>query len=305
MDQSKCIICVLLDKQREEYDKEFAQLQLLDAEFIFESSADAALDLIGKHNPHIVIIGMDIGDVEGIEFIAMLMSRYQSFSRPVVMLPDKADGLPVVAHTKDPSTGRSAVESVEFDYIAKLITQPPLGLGVVAPEPEKSGKSKSLTLAIVGVLVVVVAILCFVFLMNGKDSKVTDKDAGVVDGSNQLDSIAKSENNVMVMPLSFKHGKGVPTVTDSKKLDAILDILKKKPGSSIEVTGHTSILGNPEMNFEVGMVRAKMVVDILVKKGISRYRFTLKSVGETEPIASNSTEEGQAKNRRVTIQLVP
>jgi len=333
MGRSKYVLCVLLEKQQKEYQKELAQLGLLDADFIFESDPEKALAAMGKSEPHMVIIGMDIGPLEGIEFMTMIMNRYPKYLMPVVMLPDKQDNLPPVAHTRDPSTGHSAVEDVELDYLAKLISQPPPDVSSSTQTPAKKANNfRSLSLFIAGGLVVIIVILFLVLFLPADDTQKTNL---VTDSpkSDTARSLPRDEANLekekldiksaqqapaelkatksdplqikeFLMPLSFEHGKGAPTITDPKALVGIVKTLQKHSDTRIELTGHTSILGKPELNYEIGMVRAKLAMNILIKHGISRYRFVLKSVGETEPIASNQTPAGQAKNRRVTIRLI-
>jgi outer membrane protein OmpA-like peptidoglycan-associated protein len=56
---------------------------------------------------------------------------------------------------------------------------------------------------------------------------------------------------------------------------------------------------------ELSFLRAKAVARILVKHGISLERISIIGYGETHPIASNETDAGRAKNRRVEVKLVP
>ncbi|HBH62622.1 MAG TPA: cell envelope biogenesis protein OmpA, partial [Nitrospiraceae bacterium] len=58
-------------------------------------------------------------------------------------------------------------------------------------------------------------------------------------------------------------------------------------------------------NMELSFLRAKAVASLLVENGISRDRISITGYGETRPIASNETDEGRIKNRRVEIKLVP
>ncbi len=56
---------------------------------------------------------------------------------------------------------------------------------------------------------------------------------------------------------------------------------------------------------DLSFLRAKAVAGILVKYGISPERISVTGYGDTRPIASNETDEGRAKNRRVEVKLIP
>jgi len=86
-------------------------------------------------------------------------------------------------------------------------------------------------------------------------------------------------------------------------LDEIANVLKEKiPETNIVLAGHTDSTGTEKYNDQLSLQRAKAVESYLrVKKGIPSERMTVQGYGENDPIASNETEEGQAKNRRVEI----
>jgi chemotaxis protein MotB len=77
---------------------------------------------------------------------------------------------------------------------------------------------------------------------------------------------------------------------------------------SIEVRGHTDdipIAGRYPSNWELAAARASSVSRLLVDVGVDPARLTVVSRAEYEPIASNDTIEGRAKNRRIEIRLEP
>ena len=83
----------------------------------------------------------------------------------------------------------------------------------------------------------------------------------------------------------------------------IVAILRANPGLKLVVEGHTDNKGSKAYNDKLSMSRADAVVDSLVGKGIMVERLTAKGYGFSKPVASNDTEEGRARNRRV--QLTP
>ncbi len=90
-------------------------------------------------------------------------------------------------------------------------------------------------------------------------------------------------------------------------VDEYLDKLAervKETGESVSLTGHTDNVGSAEANQQLAMERARAIKQILVRKGVPSDQATTISKGETQPVASNETEEGQYENRRVEVRLI-
>ena len=105
-------------------------------------------------------------------------------------------------------------------------------------------------------------------------------------------------------------------VADSAELlpeekDRIIEIssqLKKITDSgefTILVEGHTADVNKPQGQLNLSIERAQAIIEILVEQGISRDILTYKGYGGTVPVATNSTPEGRAQNRRVKITVMP
>jgi len=71
----------------------------------------------------------------------------------------------------------------------------------------------------------------------------------------------------------------------------------------VRVVGHTDNVGSDASNNTLSIARADTVRDFLEDRGVSRSRIEAVGRGEREPIASNDTADGRAKNRRVEIFL--
>ncbi|MFH1137901.1 MAG: OmpA family protein [Pseudomonadota bacterium] len=80
-------------------------------------------------------------------------------------------------------------------------------------------------------------------------------------------------------------------------------ILRTYRNLGVEVAGHTDNRGSDEYNMKLGLRRAQAVKDWLVKYGVEAGRLEVKSYGESQPAASNATDEGRAKNRRVELHV--
>ena len=71
----------------------------------------------------------------------------------------------------------------------------------------------------------------------------------------------------------------------------------------INVVGYTDSIGTEEYNQEVSVRRANAVKEFMVSEGIDPGIIDVKGMGEADPVASNSTAEGRAQNRRVEISV--
>jgi len=81
--------------------------------------------------------------------------------------------------------------------------------------------------------------------------------------------------------------------------------LQRYPDMTVRVVGHTDSDGDAAYNVGLSQRRANAVADILQANGVSYTRLATLGRGEEEPIASNLTEEGKARNRRVEIVMIP
>ena len=88
------------------------------------------------------------------------------------------------------------------------------------------------------------------------------------------------------------------------RLSAVARALGKIENRTFLVIGHTADIGQPEDQQLLSVQRAKAIVDYLVAEGIEAGRFLYEGRGGTEPIASNATDEGRARNRRVEILIL-
>ncbi len=87
---------------------------------------------------------------------------------------------------------------------------------------------------------------------------------------------------------------------DQKELlVALAEVLQNRPSLRLELHGHCDAVGDAAYNLQLSIDRANSVKTYLVLLGIDASRLTVKGFGETRPIASNDTEAGKQKNRRV------
>ncbi len=87
-------------------------------------------------------------------------------------------------------------------------------------------------------------------------------------------------------------------------LDKIAADLKKIKLEVIIAVGNTDSVGTDAYNMALGQRRAQSVKAYLVSKGVDGSRIYTESKGKSNPVASNATAEGRAKNRRTDIEVV-
>ena len=115
------------------------------------------------------------------------------------------------------------------------------------------------------------------------------------------------KNSILSNPLEpdFKHSEFNFKISNSqrKKITAIVKYLKNVEDSSLSIIGHTDSSASSRTNYKLGQKRADFVKNILIKNGAPAKKIKTFSKGEDSPIASNATEAGKKKNRRVEYKL--
>ena len=110
--------------------------------------------------------------------------------------------------------------------------------------------------------------------------------------------------SIVLQNILFAYGSADLLESSFEELDRLSAQLQKMTSVKIEVFGYTDNQGSSTMNQILSENRAKAVVDYLIGKGVGPNRMTFKGLGESDPIASNETEEGRKKNRRVEFKVV-
>lgn len=87
------------------------------------------------------------------------------------------------------------------------------------------------------------------------------------------------------------------------ELDRVALLMQENPSMKIEILGYTDNVGTEADNLKLSRGRAIAVVHYLISKGIARDRLTYKGMGESDPLADNSTEAGRARNRRTEMKI--
>ncbi|MGV6845830.1 MAG: OmpA family protein [Lutibacter sp.] len=146
----------------------------------------------------------------------------------------------------------------------------------------------------------------------------TDKD-GVLDKDDNCPEVAGPASNngcPVITPVEvakleelfktvyFDTGKAVIKDASASTLDEVASIMNKYSTQKFEISGYTDSTGSKAKNLQLSDERAAAVKSYLESKGVAAGNLTSKGYGEENPIASNRTRKGRAKNRRVEVKLV-
>ncbi|MDF2605042.1 MAG: rane protein [Sphingomonas sp.] len=105
--------------------------------------------------------------------------------------------------------------------------------------------------------------------------------------------------------INFAYNSAAVQPQFQQTLDRVASVLGEYNRTYIDVYGHTDSTGSDAYNQGLSERRATAVADYLSSHGVQRARIGIRGFGETQPIATNETEEGRAANRRVEIKIVP
>lgn len=110
--------------------------------------------------------------------------------------------------------------------------------------------------------------------------------------------VTLNENTV-----NFDFNSANLTTLAKTNLDKLVTVLKNNPDTNINIYGHTDSIGSDAANLRISAQRAAAVKNYFVANGISASRMFTEGLGKSSPIASNDTDAGRAKNRRVEFAI--
>lgn len=102
---------------------------------------------------------------------------------------------------------------------------------------------------------------------------------------------------------TFRKGSNSIINLDNSLVEDIVSFLKKNPSSLITVNGYASSEGELAVNQKISQLRADAFKKYLIAKGIQTNRIIASGKGIENPIATNDTEDGRKKNRRVEVMF--
>lgn len=119
-----------------------------------------------------------------------------------------------------------------------------------------------------------------------------------------IDVIKTADNQLKInvpSDISFDVGRADIKANFATVLDGFAQGLVANPQARVRIVGHTDNTGSDAVNDPLSVNRATRTRDHLVARGVEVSRVDVTGMGERQPIASNDTVEGRARNRRVEI----
>src|SRR5438128_6537355 len=221
-----------------------------------------------------------------------MTSRAAKATLVVVLAATFITGCP----TTDPYTGEKKTASATFG--ALIGAGAGAAIGMISGHDAKQRRQRALVGAGVGAL----AGGAVGAYMDKQESELRAqmRDSGVT-------VTRKGEDIVLNMPgnITFRTGSADLNAQFFKVLDGVAQVAKKYDKTIIEIAGHTDNVGGADFNRQLSQRRASAVAQYLQSRGVREPRIMTAAGGEDHPIASNSTEQGRAANRRVEVTLAP
>jgi len=207
-----------------------------------------------------------------------------------------ATGFIIGCQTTDPYTGEKKTTSTTFGALIGAGTG--AAIGMISGRDAKQRRQRALVGAGVGAL----AGGAVGNYMDRQENELRAlmRDSGVT-------VTRKGEDIILNMPgnVTFRTGSADLNAQFFKVLDGVAQVAKKYDKTIIEIAGHTDNVGGSDYNRQLSQRRASAVAQYLMSKGVTEPRIITAAGGEEHPIASNSTEQGRAANRRVEVTLAP
>ncbi|MGD2029103.1 MAG: OmpA family protein, partial [Desulfobacterales bacterium] len=120
-------------------------------------------------------------------------------------------------------------------------------------------------------------------------------------GAEEMKKELDEKGHVAIYGILFDVDKASLKPESQKPLQEIVKLMRKYPDLKLEVQGHTDNQGSADYNRDLSQRRAETVKTYLTTYGTDASRLEAKGYGLSQPVASNDTEEGRAKNRRVEL----
>jgi OOP family OmpA-OmpF porin len=121
------------------------------------------------------------------------------------------------------------------------------------------------------------------------------------DGCPAVALFTPARTSVELRGVSFETGKARLLPQSTEVLDEVVAALLANPQWRVEVAGYTDNTGSAATNRRLSLARAEAVRAYLVQHGVPASRLVARGYGPADPVASNATAGGRARNRRVEL----
>ena len=139
-----------------------------------------------------------------------------------------------------------------------------------------------------------------------EQARLAQKNASVALAALKADFTAQDLTSVLNMNvINFASGSAQIPSESYDFLNHAAAALKKAPaGTVLEVASHTDSTGDQESNWELSRLRANTVREYLIGQGVDPNELQATGYGESKPVATNDTEEGRFRNRRLEFTVL-
>ena len=143
-----------------------------------------------------------------------------------------------------------------------------------------------------------------------RDARIQEQERQLQENRRLIDELRKSGADarstsrgvVVNLPdVLFEFNSARLTGGAQNTVREIARVVKTSGDRKIAIEGHTDAVGTVSYNQRLSEDRARSVANDLVVSGVQRRRMVVEGYGETHPIASNNTDEGRSRNRRVEV----
>jgi len=217
------------------------------------------------------------------------MNRKTKFATALIIAT-----LPLAACTTNPETGNKRISKTVIGGAAGALGGYLLG--------DLIGGRRDRTEKILGAGIGAVAGAGAGYYMDEQEKKLRRQTAGTGVGVTR-----EGDELVLDMPSEITFATGSANLDPAFRatLEKVAQTLTEYEKTYVDVMGHTDSTGSDAFNQTLSEQRSSSVANYLTQKGVQSARLATKGYGESQPRASNTTEEGRAANRRVEIRLVP
>lgn len=126
----------------------------------------------------------------------------------------------------------------------------------------------------------------------------------IAEGGEDLYERVMTAGKLVMDDIHFETASAILKPESTKIIDKVVKLMKEHTDLSFSIEGHTDGDGTDESNLTLSEKRAEAVRTYITENGVAASRLTVKGFGESKPIASNDTDEGKAKNRRVEFVVI-
>lgn len=202
--------------------------------------------------------------------------------------------LALAACVTDPDTGQKRISSTAIGGIGGALGGYLLG-DIVGGRRDRTEK-------IVGAGIGAVAGAGIGYYLDQQERELRQKTAGT-----GIDVVRDGDSLLLNMPsqVTFDVDSAAVKPEFRTTLNDVAATLVQYESTYIDVYGHTDSTGSDAYNQTLSERRAQSVSSYLTTRGVQSARLATRGFGESQPVASNTTEDGRAQNRRVEIRIVP